>query len=225
MGLTQKVLEAPEEWTLAPRESLGRTSRLAGFLGLITFLLHVVVNLRAQHLGYGLFRDELYYIICGRNLAWGYVDQPPVIALAARFTELVFGWHSLVLFRLLPTLAGALEVAGTGLLVREMGGRRTAQIIAMIGVMACPVVLAIDAILSMNCFEPLFWLGTAYAVLRAVRGDGTRWWIIAGIVAGLGLENKWNEAFFLFAMLPALLLTPGRKALATKGFAACVALI
>ena len=225
MELTQTVYANFEEKSLMPRESLRKTLQLAGFFGLITFALHVVINIRAQHVGYGLFRDELYYIICGRNLAWGYVDQPPVIALAARFSELVFGWHSLALFRVLPSLAGALEVAGTGLLVREMGGRRTAQIIAMIAVMACPVVLAIDAILSMNCFEPLFWLGTAYAVLRAVRGDGTRWWIIAGIVAGLGLENKWNEAFFLFAMLPALLLTPGRKALATKGFAACVALI
>jgi Dolichyl-phosphate-mannose-protein mannosyltransferase len=217
--------ETTEEKPLMPREGLRETLRLAGIFGLVTFLLHIVVNLRAQHVGYGLFRDELYYLVCGRHLAWGYVDQPPVIALAARFTELVFGWHSLALFRILPSLAGALEVAGTGLLVREMGGRRTAQIIAMIGVMACPVVLAIDAILSMNCFEPLFWMGNAYSILRAVRGDGTRWWVIAGVVAGLGLENKWNETFFLFAMLAALLLTPARKALANRGFAACVAMI
>jgi hypothetical protein len=153
------------------------------------------------------------------------VDHPPMVALAARFSELVFGWHSLALFRLLPSLAGGLEVAGTALLVREMGGRRLGQVLAMIGVMTCPVVLAIDAILSMNCFEPLFWMGTAYAVLRAVRGDGTRWWVVAGVVAGLGLENKWNEAFFLCALLPALLLTPARRALGSRCLAACIGLI
>ncbi len=207
------------------KEELGPTLRLASIFALITVAVHVVVNIRAQHIGYGLFIDELYYLICGRNLAWGYVDHPPVVALAARFSELVFGLHSMALFRLLPTLAGALEVAGTGLLVREMGGGLKAQALAMLAVMTCPVVLAIDCFLSMNCFEPLFWMGTAYGVLRAVRAGDPRWWAIAGIAAGLGLENKWNEVFFLFALLGALLLTRERKALANRWFAACIALI
>ncbi len=193
-------------------------------LGAVAFLVHVAINLRAQHVGYGLFRDELYYIVCGRNLDWGYVDHPPLVALAARFSELVFGWHSLALFRVLPSLAGALEVAGTGLLVREMGGGRLAQVLAMVGVLACPLILGLDAILSMNAFEPLFWMGTAYAVLRAVRGDGRGWWVMAGIVAGIGLQNKWNEVFFLFAVLAALVILPTRKAL-DRWFLVCVALI
>jgi hypothetical protein len=105
-----------------------------------------------------------------------------------------------------------------------MGGRRTAQTLAMIGVMTSPVVLAIDAFLSMNCLEPLFWMGTASAVLRAVRGDSRRWWAIAGVIAGLGFENKWNEVFFLVAVLAALLLTPARKIL-DRGLAMCISLI
>jgi hypothetical protein len=210
--------------TKPEKEGLRETLQLASVFALVTFVLHIAVNLRAQQVGYGLFRDELYYIVCGRHLAWGYVDQPPLVALAARFSELGFGWRSLALFRLLPSVAGGLEVAGTGLLVREMGGRRVAQALAMIGVMACPVVLAIDAFLSMNCFEPLFWMGTAYAVLRAVRGDDRRWWAVAGVMAGLGLENKWNETFFLFPVLAAVLLTPARKALG-RWFVVCVALI
>jgi hypothetical protein len=228
MGLSRILQEAPVETVNGVRptkEGLCQSVQMASVFALITVGLHIAVNLRAQHVGYQLFRDEMYYIVCGRHLAWGYLDQPPIVALAARFSEVVFGWHSLALFRILPSFAGGLEVAGTGLLVREMGGRRLAQILAMIGVMACPVVLAIDAILSMNCFEPLFWIGTAYAVLRAVHGDGARWWVVAGIVAGLGLENKWNEAFFLFAMLAALLLTPARRALGGRWFAVCIALI
>ena len=206
------------------KEDLLPTLRLASSFAAFTVVLHVAINLRAQSIGYGLFRDEMYYLICGRNLAWGYVDQPPIIALAARFSELVFGWHHLALFRLLPSLAGGVEVMGAGLLAREMGGRRTAQILAMLGVMTCPVVLAVDCFLSMNCFEPVFWMATAYSILRAVRGDGERWWIAAGVMAGLGLENKWNETFFLFALLAALLVTPARRALG-RGFWICVALI
>ena len=198
--------------------------RLAALFAAATFLLHFLINLRAQSIGYGLFRDELYYLVCGRHLDWGYVDQPPFVALAARASELVFGWHSLALFRVLPALAGGLQVAGTGLLAREMGGRRIAQVLAMASMMACPVTLGLDAILSMNVFEPLFWLGTAYGVLRAVRGDGGRWWLVAGVFAGIGLENKWNEVFFLLAMLAALLLLPTRKRLG-RSFALCIAII
>ncbi|MBB6144266.1 hypothetical protein HNQ77_002218 [Silvibacterium bohemicum] len=215
--------ETTREWK-PESDSLGDTAKWALVFGLLTFTLHVVINLRAQHIGYGLFRDELYYLMCGRHLAWGYVDQPPMVALAARFTELLFGWHSLAQFRFLPSLAGALEVAGTGLLVREMGGRRAAQIIAMIGVMACPVVLAIDCFLSMNSLEPLFWMATAYSVLRAVHGKGQAWWAVAGVMAGLGLENKWNEVFFLIALLISLVLTPARKTLG-RWLGVCIALI
>jgi hypothetical protein len=146
------------------------------------------------------------------------------VALAARFSELLFGWHSLALFRLLPSLAGDFEVVGTGLLVREMGGGRLAQVLAMVGVVTCPVVLAIDAFLSMNSFEPIFWIGTAYALLRAVRDDSPQWWIAAGVFAGLGLENKWNETFFLLAALGALLLTHSRRALG-RWFLLCCAVI
>jgi ferric-dicitrate binding protein FerR (iron transport regulator) len=32
---------------------------------------------------YGYFRDELYYLACGEHPAWGYVDQPPLIAWIA----------------------------------------------------------------------------------------------------------------------------------------------
>lgn len=225
MGIGAALRDTAVSSNVKAKEGLGQTLRLASTFALITFAVHVVVNIRAQHIGYGLFIDELYYLMCGRNLAWGYVDQPPVIALAARFSELVFGLQSMAWFRILPTLAGALEVAGTGLLVREMGGGRKAQILAMLAVMTCPVVLAIDCFLSMNCFEPLFWMGTAYAVLRVVRGGDPRWWAVAGITAGLGLENKWNEVFFLFALLGALLLTPERKTIANRWFAACIALI
>src|ERR1700691_344710 len=62
---------------------------------------------------YGFFRDELYYMACGEHLAWGYVDQPPLIALVAWLARHVFG-SSLFSLRLLPAIAGAAVVFLTG---------------------------------------------------------------------------------------------------------------
>src|SRR5579884_550174 len=55
---------------------------------------------------YGFFRDELYYIACGNHLAFGYIDQPPLIALVARLSS-IFAGTSPAGFRVFPVLAGA----------------------------------------------------------------------------------------------------------------------
>src|SRR5271168_3683043 len=83
-----------------------------------------VVKLLLQFAGisrYGFFRDELYYMACGRHLAWGYVDQPPLVALVAWFARHFLG-NSLLSYRLLPVLAGVAVVCITGLFTRDLGG-------------------------------------------------------------------------------------------------------
>jgi hypothetical protein len=101
---------------------------------------------------YGYFVDELYYLACSRHLDWGYVDQPPLIALITWFAQSVFG-DSLPAIRLLPAVAGAGEVALTALIARELGGKRFAQGLAALATLVAPGVLASDNLLSMNAFE------------------------------------------------------------------------
>ncbi|HEX3660594.1 MAG TPA: glycosyltransferase family 39 protein [Acidobacteriaceae bacterium] len=195
--------------------------------------IQVVGNILAQHAGYGIFRDEMYYLICGRHLAFGYVDQPPMVALQARLSELLFGYNQMWSLRLISALAGAATVFFTGALVWAMRGTRAAAALAMLGVTVAGVYLGLDSFLSMNSFEPVFWMLCALALIRiaaehAVPGREPRvrfWWIVLGISAGLGLENKDNIVFFLVAVLIALLLTPQRRILASRGFAVALALI
>src|SRR5580692_9406667 len=99
-------------------------------------------------------RDELYYLACSRHLAWGYVDQPPLIALIAWMVRSTIG-DSLAAIRLLPALAGACEIVLTALIARELGGKKVAQGLAALSVLAAGGVLGIDSVLSMNAFEPL----------------------------------------------------------------------
>jgi hypothetical protein len=83
---------------------------------LLKLAVQVMINIVGQKQGYGFFSDELYYLVCGRQLAWGYVDQQPIVALEARLTEWLFGLHSLALLRIFSSLAGAAKVFLTGML-------------------------------------------------------------------------------------------------------------
>src|SRR5271169_5174730 len=106
---------------------------------------------------YGYFRDELYYAACGQHLAWGYVDHAPLIAVIARFSRWLFG-ESLRALRFFPALSSGAKILLTGWIVRELGGRRYAQILAATVMLLCPIYLTMDNFLSMNAFEPVFWM-------------------------------------------------------------------
>jgi 4-amino-4-deoxy-L-arabinose transferase-like glycosyltransferase len=199
--------------------------QLALVFAAVKLAIEFVGNLLAQHFGYGIFRDEMYYIVCGRHLAWGYVDQAPMVALQARIAELLFGFHHLALFRIFSALAGATKVFLTGILTWQLGGRRIAQVMAMIAALIAPVYLAIDSFLSMNSFEPIFWMGCTVVVLHMVAGNGPKSWVLFGILGGVGLLNKPSMAFFLSSLLIGLLLTPQRRILWSRWTLAAVGLI
>ena len=173
-------------------------------------LVHVPTNAR-----YGYFRDELYYIACGRHLAFGYVDQPPLSILLLRLSEVLLG-SSLFAIRLLPALAGAATVAITGLIARELGGRPWAIALACAGSLCALFNLAVGNFFSMNAFEPLFWMGCVYLLVRIINGDSPTLWLWFGVLVGLGLENKHSTAFLAAGIFIALLLTPERRHFAEK---------
>ncbi|MGH9714932.1 MAG: ArnT family glycosyltransferase [Candidatus Acidiferrales bacterium] len=152
---------------------------------------------------YGFFRDELYYIACSHHLAWGYIDQPPLIALIAWVARHAFG-QSLIAYRIFPVLAGAGTVFFTGLLARELGGCLFAQFLSATVIFFAPLSLAFDSFLSMNAFEPLIWLICAWLAVRIVRGGSPRLWLLLGAVAGVGLENKHTMLVFGFALVAGL---------------------
>ena len=155
---------------------------------------------------YGFFRDELYYMACGEHLAWGYVDQPPLIALVAWLVRHLFG-NSLFAIRVLSALAGALVVFFTGLLAREFGGGRFAQLLAATAILFAPAYLAFDSFFSMNAFEPLFWILCACLAIRIVNGASSKLWLVFGAIAGVGLENKHTMLLFGFALVAGLLIS------------------
>src|SRR5205809_4642410 len=101
----------------APNRNYSTESVLIAVFSIAALLVHLLTNGR-----YGYFRDELYYIACGRHLDFGYVDQPPLSILLLRLSQLLLG-DSLFAIRLLPALAGGAVVAPPGIIARALGRR------------------------------------------------------------------------------------------------------
>lgn len=193
---TSSASSAPSAW---------RDSLFIGSFALLRFLLNATA-----YQGYGYFRDELYYIDCARHLAWGYVDHPPfsiaVLALSLR----LFG-DGLLTLRLPAMIAGAAMVFATGWLAREMGGRRFAHALACLCAIFAPVLLAMGTFFSMNSFDPLFWTVEAWVLVKLLKTGNARWWLIFGLIAGIGLLNKLSLLFLGAALVAALAATCHRK--------------
>ena len=180
-------------------------------LALAKLVLHTVFNDQ-----YGIFRDELGYLACGERLAFGYVDQPPLVPFLAELSRLVLG-DSLRAVRFLPALASSLLVQGA-LLAREFGAGRFAIVLTAICIASAPQYLSNAGLLGTNSFEPTLWMGCAWFALRAVKRDDPRQWLWFGIVAGIGLEEKYTIALFGAGIVLGLLLTVQRRALADRWF-------
>ena len=133
-----------------------------GVLALATFALHLATNGR-----YGFFRDELYFLMCGQRLDWGYVDQPAGIALIARLATELFGL-SLVGLRVPVALAAAGLVALTGAFAVRLGGGVFAAVLAGITVAVAPLFATSGHLMTMNAFQSLDLAG---ACLDGVLAD------------------------------------------------------
>jgi hypothetical protein len=160
---------------------------------------------------YGYHRDELYFLRAGRELAFGYVDQPPLAPAVAAAMDALFP-GSLVALRLPSALAAAGVVVLTGLLAREFGGGRAAQLLAAASMAVSAVLLVVGHLLSTTTFDLLGWTALSLLLVRALR-DGGPVWLAAGAVAGVALENKLSPAFLLGAVLAGVLAVGPRAAL------------
>jgi len=204
-GLPYNIALEPSNDAPSSRPWLLRTGLFVTLAAIVELVLHLYAGRR-----YGFFGDELYYLACSRHLAWGYVDQPPLIVLVAKLVRLTIG-DSLFALRLVPALASTGCVVLAGLLAREFGGRRFAQGLAALAVLLSPGYLALDSIFTMNCLEPLIWMGCAYLVIRIIRTGNARLWLWFGTLAGVGLENKHSMLIFGFGIAVGLLFTPERR--------------
>jgi hypothetical protein len=162
---------------------------------------------------FGFHRDELATLDDARHLAWGYVAYPPITPLFGRLSLTLFG-TSLSGFRFFANVAEAAAVVLTGLMARELGGRRGAQFVAAGA--AIPFCLAGGALMQYVSFDYLCWVLAAYFVVRLLQTEDQRWWLAIGASIGFGMLTKYTMGFFALGIVAGVLLTNTRRHLTSK---------
>lgn len=192
-------------------------------LALLNLIIHLITT---GFFAYGIFRDELYYIACANRLDLGYADHPPLSIYVLAVWKWLFG-DSMFAVRLIPAIISSLSLFMLGIFTRRLGGGRAAIIISMLAYMLTPIFLGMNTIFSMNTFDFLFWITSAYFLLRIVQEENIKLWIWLGVIIGLGLLNKTSMLWLSSGVFLATIFTPLRKDLKTKYpyLAALIALV
>jgi hypothetical protein len=194
------------EVSLVEREAGSRADML-GLVGIavVVAVIHLLTNNR-----YGFHRDELQFLSDARHLDWGFVAYPPFTPFMERIGLEIFG-VSLVGLRLFSVIAQAFAIVMTGLMARELGGGRLAQVTAALAVATSGLPVFEGTEFQYSTFDYLWWVLIAYFVIRLLKTENPRWWMAIGAAIGVGLMTKYTICFFIAGILAGMLLTGARR--------------
>ncbi len=192
-------------------EQRSNTWAVVGMAASVAFV-HLLTNGR-----YGFHRDELQVLSDARHLDWGFVPYPPFTPLVEKVGLSIFGL-SMVGLRLFSVIAQAVLVVVAGMITRELGGGRLAQVAAALAVALSPLPLFEGTEFQYTSFDNLWWVLIAYFVIRLLKTEDARWWLAIGAMIGVGFQTKYTMGFFLCGIMGGVLLTGARRYLASGWF-------
>src|ERR1700733_1746654 len=143
--------------------------------------------------------DEPYSWTWSKENVLSFLDHPPMIAWFIRFGTAIFGDTNLGV-----RFAGVLAMLVTQLLLADMVRRVTKDIRAVVLAVLMPEAALYYGLLMAKVSPDVAMIPFAVAMLWALvrlseSGDG-RWWLAAGVLAGLALLSK----FTVVMLLPAV---------------------
>jgi len=174
-------------------------------LAAVLVIVHTLTNGQ-----YGFHRDELATIDDARHLAWGFVAYPPLTPFIGRVALELFG-TSLAGLRFFAALAQGIAVILTGLMARELGGKRPAQLMAAAAVAIAPMSIGAGTLFQYVSFDYLWWVVTAWLTIRLLKSEDPRWFAGIGAAVGLGMMTKYTMGVLVIAIAGGFLLTPARR--------------
>jgi 4-amino-4-deoxy-L-arabinose transferase-like glycosyltransferase len=171
----------------------------------VLVIFHTLTNGR-----YGFHRDELQVLDDARHMDWGFVAYPPFTPFNERVSMFIFG-SSLAGLRFISALTQGIIVVIAGLMARELGGKRLAQVVAALAVLVSPLAMFEGTEFQYSSWDYLWWVLVAYSLIHLLKSENPRWWLAVGAAIGMGLQTKYAIIFFVAGLAGALILTSARR--------------
>ena len=185
-----------------PMTSLRRDVFVLSALAALVVIAHFLMGN-----GYGFHRDELQFLDDARHLQWGFVAYPPMTSFWGRVAIALFG-TSVEVLRLPAAVANAVSLVLAGLMARELGGGRAAQVVTLL--LSLPIALVLSSLMQYNTFDMLAWSVLILSTAHVLRSGDERFWIGAGLGLGFGVLSKYAIAFLLVSLLAGMVLLPSQ---------------
>src|SRR6202166_3780749 len=151
--------------------------------------------------------DEAYYWTWSKENVLSFLDHPPMIAWFIRFGTAIFGDSNFGV-----RFAGILAMLVTQLLLADIVRRVTHDLRAVVLVVLMPEAALYYGLLMAKVSPDValipFAVAMLWSLIRLNESDDARWWLAAGVFAGLALLSKFT-AVMLVPAVAAFMLVPG----------------
>ena len=193
--------------TFPAREPSAQAARRCDLAAAVLLVLLTLFRLwyDAQH---QLVQDEAYYWQWSRHLAWGYYDNTPLMAPVIRLFTLLLGTNALGV-RAGATVCALIAGVYIYLLAKRLLGPAVA-LAAVVLASIVPLFAAGSVLMTQDPVQLALWAAALYTTHRALT-DRPRWWLGAGLLAGLAAQAKLNAILLLPSIFLYILLSPAAR--------------
>jgi dolichol-phosphate mannosyltransferase len=139
-----------------------------------------------------LMPEETYYWNYARHLDFGYLDHPPMVAWLIRAATALFGQTEFGV-RLGALFCGVATSVFSYKLARNLFGQRAA-VAALLLATALPYFFLSGFLMTPDAPLAAAWAGSLYYLERALIGNQSRAWWLAGVCLGIGMISKYSVA-------------------------------
>src|SRR3979490_3311994 len=154
--------------------------------------------------------DEAYYWTWSKENVLSFLDHPPMIAWFIRFGTAIFGDTNLGV-----RFAGIVAMLVTQLLLADIVRRVTHDFRPVVLAVLMPEAVVyygrLMAKVSPDVALIPFAVAMAWALVRLNESGDARWWLAAGIFAGLSLLSKFTAVMLIPAVLAFMLVPDWRR--------------
>jgi 4-amino-4-deoxy-L-arabinose transferase-like glycosyltransferase len=199
--------------TIAPPDRSSTKPNSSAFRQLLA-VAALIVALTALRVIYAslidLRTDEAYYWTWSKENVLSFLDHPPMIAWFIRFGTAIFGDTNFGV-----RFAGILAMLVTQLLLADIVRRVTHDVRAVVLAVLMPEAALYYGLLMAKVSPDValipFAVAMVWALIRLNESGDARWWLAAGVFAGLALLSKFTAVMLIPAVLAFTLVPDWRR--------------